>query len=150
MGRITISNLSTEKGVTLKTNVANEYSPILELKAPASMVYILNDKVPLRMRLNAAGPTELGADTDIVIATQRPNEVIATQKCRIPYRVFKNITDADQLNVNTEPRRAINIPEGRLVIPEDSKLVILAKATAVVSWAVSYLELEIDEIVKPA
>jgi len=145
--------------VTTEANVANVLSDHFTLKAPARTTYYFWDLTPLITKLMVDANTELGPTSEIVIEHRTPAQKRGTQVGDRIYEPWTLLAVGDQLKEKFNHPLRIRVSGGWPVVQEfngvpvvvigpEEKLVIMVKASSVISIANSRLSFQVGRVVE--
>lgn len=135
----------TSVGVTQKTNVANVFSDILQVKTPERLRRALVNNTVITMKLKDNTGTEIAGTSEIAIGVLAPGKTLPREVAKFIYDPWLQLTLAEQSDRNNQDRLRISMPWPGVWIPEQYILVIQAKADRVIDWTQSSILFELEE-----
>jgi hypothetical protein len=146
--------------VTTTSNVSGAPTPVATLTIPAGKVFRMQDGTPLVLKLYASGGTEMERSAKIYLAWQAPVGETKYQIGRtLPYGIFRDLSVANQYDINTQARRLIEFTDeeiqrfqnGQMSIisglTADYKILLIVESTTVVDWTYAGCQFSFDMLV---
>jgi len=140
----------TSEDVEFSANTANVRTLIWKYVVPAGEGIAIRNGADLKMKLQDAGGSELPNDTDIFFAFKKPaDKQIYVFDTKL-YRIFANLTIAEQADANTKRVRELHTRKNGkrvpgILFPENTEIHIEIKSSVVAAQANSWFEIEIDK-----
>lgn len=141
--KLNINQLSPQ--VKFTPNVPNVLTPVFTITVPEKVRYTLMDKDLLVMKLCDANGKEIDANSDIVLAGKRPQQLKTKLVDSKKYRAYRTLDVSEQYDANTNASLRINLAMGRLDLIELHSLTIEVNSPDVIDLDNSFFELEVDE-----
>jgi len=141
--KLNINQLSPQ--VRYTPNVPNVLTPVFTITVPEKVRYTIMDKDLLVMKLCDADGNEIDANSDVVIAGKRPQQLKTRLVDSKKYRAYKTLDVSQQYDANLNASLRINLAKGRLDLIELHSLTIEVNSPDVVDFENSFFELEVDE-----
>jgi len=139
-------------GVTLSTNTANVFTPILEYEVPAGIEvhFPKVQRMVCKLYSDAGGSTEIDEDSQLYWAYKKSSAIPYYKPLTVPvfYVDFKNLSLSDQadrdkqvlIEVDSAVEAAIAGKPG-VKFKQDSVIALLLKSSDTVNWTKSYVSL---------